>query len=168
MIPAQSADPGTLRLRRHRPRLPAAVKPDHPATGPRGFAISSGIGPRLLIASEGELMKWQAIWMSALFAGILPGMAADSGGWKQLFNGKDLTGWKHVGPGSMTVNEGLIETHGGMGLLYWTGRQDQPLHPADRVQDAGSQRQFGRIIRIPVVAARGMDAGALWLRSADR
>jgi hypothetical protein len=41
--------------------------------------------------------------------------------WKQLFNGKDLTGWKHVGPGEMTVTDGLIETHGGMGLLYWTG-----------------------------------------------
>jgi hypothetical protein len=41
--------------------------------------------------------------------------------WKSLFNGKDLTGWKHVGPGNMTVEDGLIRTHGGMGLLYWTG-----------------------------------------------
>jgi hypothetical protein len=41
--------------------------------------------------------------------------------WKQLFDGKDLSGWKHVGPGSMTVENGLIRTHGGMGLLYWTG-----------------------------------------------
>ncbi len=41
--------------------------------------------------------------------------------WTQLFNGKDLTGWKHVGPGYMTVENGLIQTHGGMGLLYWTG-----------------------------------------------
>src|SRR5438552_3866937 len=29
--------------------------------------------------------------------------------------------WKHVGPGQMTVEDGLIRTHGGMGLLYWTG-----------------------------------------------
>ena len=41
--------------------------------------------------------------------------------WKSLYNGKDLTGWKHVGPGEMTVENGLIGTHGGMGLLYWTG-----------------------------------------------
>ena len=40
---------------------------------------------------------------------------------KPLFNGKDLSGWKHVGPGSMSVEDGLIRTHGGMGLLYWTG-----------------------------------------------
>ena len=42
------------------------------------------------------------------------------GDWIQLFNGKDLTGWKHVGPGEMTVENGLMRTHGGMGLLYWT------------------------------------------------
>lgn len=47
--------------------------------------------------------------------------AADSGSWISLFNGKDLNGWKHVGPGSMTVEDGLIRPHGGMGLLYWTG-----------------------------------------------
>jgi hypothetical protein len=33
---------------------------------------------------------------------------------RRLFNGKDLSGWKHVGPGSMTVEDGLIQTHGGM------------------------------------------------------
>ena len=40
--------------------------------------------------------------------------------WRQLFNGKNLDGWKHVGPGEDTVEDGLIRTHGGMGLLYWT------------------------------------------------
>jgi len=37
----------------------------------------------------------------------------------ELFNGKDLTGWQHVGDGFMTVEDGIIQTHGGMGLLYW-------------------------------------------------
>jgi hypothetical protein len=46
---------------------------------------------------------------------------AQKSAWKPLFNGKDLTGWKHVGPGGDTVEDGLIKTHGGMGLLYWTG-----------------------------------------------
>ena len=50
-----------------------------------------------------------------------PPCRAQSGEWKQLFDGKDLAGWKHVGPGNMTVEDGLIRTHGGMGLLYWTG-----------------------------------------------
>ena len=51
---------------------------------------------------------------------VFPG-ATRADEWKQLFNGKDLTGWKHVGPGNDTVEDGLIRTHGGMGLLYWTG-----------------------------------------------
>jgi Domain of Unknown Function (DUF1080) len=41
--------------------------------------------------------------------------------WKPLFNGKDLTGWKHVGGGSRFVENGLLASKGGMGLLYWAG-----------------------------------------------
>jgi len=41
--------------------------------------------------------------------------------WKQLFNGKDLTGWKQVGPGHFEVEDGMLKTVGGMGLLYYTG-----------------------------------------------
>jgi len=41
-------------------------------------------------------------------------------GWRQLFNGKNLDGWKQVGPGSRYVENGLTGSHGGMGLLYWT------------------------------------------------
>jgi hypothetical protein len=47
--------------------------------------------------------------------------ASGSQTWRQLYNGKDLAGWKHVGEGHMAVEEGLIRTFGGMGLLYWTG-----------------------------------------------
>jgi hypothetical protein len=42
----------------------------------------------------------------------------DTAQWRQLFNGKDLTGWKHVGQGYMSVEDGMIRGHGGMGLLY--------------------------------------------------
>ena len=58
------------------------------------------------------------ITLILLFA--LPLFAQSNDGWIQLFNGKNLDGWHHVGPGSMTVENGLIQTHGGMGLLYWT------------------------------------------------
>ena len=51
----------------------------------------------------------------------------DPGKWQQLFNGKDLTGWKHVGPGGDTVEDGLIKTHGGMGLLVLDGWEDRQL-----------------------------------------
>src|SRR5512139_2853288 len=50
----------------------------------------------------------------------LPGISGEKG-WKQLFNGKDLTGWQQVGPGSFVVEGGLLKPVGGMGLLYWKG-----------------------------------------------
>jgi hypothetical protein len=40
---------------------------------------------------------------------------------KPLFNGRDLTGWTHVGNGQVVVEKGLLKTVGGMGLLYYAG-----------------------------------------------
>lgn len=53
-----------------------------------------------------------------LLAGLPARMPAAQ--WKQLFNGKDLTGWKQVGPGHFEVEDGMLKPVGGMGLLYWT------------------------------------------------
>ena len=39
---------------------------------------------------------------------------------RQLFNGRDLTGWEMVGGGSFTVQDGLLVTEGGMGLLWYS------------------------------------------------
>jgi len=75
---------------------------------------------------------------------------AQSDQWQQLFNGKDLTGWKHVGPGSDTVENGLIQTHGGMGLLYWTGGKlgNCVIHVVFKMRDQNDNS--GVFIRIPV------------------
>jgi len=70
--------------------------------------------------------------------------------WRQLFNGKDLTGWKHVGPGSMTVEDGLIRGHGGMGLLYWEGEKfgNCTIRVVYKMQKENSNS--GVFIRIPI------------------
>lgn len=70
--------------------------------------------------------------------------------WRQLFNGKDLTGWKHVGPGSMSVEDGMIRGHGGMGLLYWTGEKfgNCIIHVEWKMRDENSNS--GVFIRIPI------------------
>ena len=77
-------------------------------------------------------------------------LLAASGSWKQLFDGKDLTGWKHVGPGFMTVEEGLIETHGGMGLLYWAGGKlgNCVIRVVYKMRDQNDNS--GVFIRIPI------------------
>src|SRR5262245_15096506 len=46
--------------------------------------------------------------------------AKDYGQWQPLFNGKDLDGWQHVGPGKFVVENGMLKTEGGMGLLWYT------------------------------------------------
>jgi hypothetical protein len=45
---------------------------------------------------------------------------ADEKGWRPLFDGKSLDVWEHVGPGKMVVEDGVIKTVGGMGLLWYT------------------------------------------------
>ena len=75
---------------------------------------------------------------------------SQSDNWKQLFDGKDLTGWKHVGPGSMSVEDGLIQTHGGMGLLYWAGGKlgDCVIRVVYKMKDQNDNS--GVFIRIPI------------------
>jgi hypothetical protein len=49
--------------------------------------------------------------------------ACHAGEWKQLFNGKDLSGWEMVGPGRFVVEDGAMKTEGGMGLLFYKNRK---------------------------------------------
>jgi len=63
-----------------------------------------------------------ARWLVALSLVTASGAAAQTGGWTPLFDGS-LSGWEHVGPGRFTVDSGVLETHGGMGLLWYTGRK---------------------------------------------
>lgn len=60
---------------------------------------------------------------AALGCVALTGAEAAGPEWKQLFNGKDLTGWEHVGPGEFIVEHGVMRTSGGMGLLSYTGEK---------------------------------------------
>ena len=71
-------------------------------------------------------------------------------GWRDLFNGIDLTGWQHVGDGYMTVEDGIIQTHGGMGLLYWKGEKlgNCVIHVEWRMQKKNSNS--GVFTRIPI------------------
>ena len=71
-------------------------------------------------------------------------------GSKQLFNGKDLTGWKHVGKGDMIVEDGLIHGQGGMGLLYWTKEKlaNCTIHVVYKMQKENSNS--GVFIRVPI------------------
>lgn len=58
-------------------------------------------------------------------------MAAEAG-WRELFNGKDLTGWKsNADPGAFTVVDGAIKAHAthpkNRGHLFFTGQRAEGL-----------------------------------------
>lgn len=64
-------------------------------------------------------MRQSILFLVVLALSALPGRA-QSGAWKQLFNGKDFAGWEHVGPGKFLIEDGTLKTEGGMGLLWYT------------------------------------------------
>ena len=68
---------------------------------------------------------------------------------RPLFNGRNLDGWQHVGPGSFVVENGLLKTEGGMGLLWFTG--EKIGHAKIRVvfKLTGKESDSGVFIRIP-------------------
>lgn len=94
-------------------------------------------------------MKIQRL-LVVLLISLCPVANAQSSEWKQLFNGKDLVGWKHVGPGEMVVQDGLIKTSGGMGLLYWTGGKlgDCVIRVVYKMADQNDNS--GVFVRIPL------------------
>lgn len=51
------------------------------------------------------------------------GKTASSSGWRSLFDGRSLRGWEHLGPGEFVIENGLLRTEGGMGLLWYTGEK---------------------------------------------
>ncbi len=68
---------------------------------------------------------------------------------KQLFNGKDLNGWKMTGPGEFTVEGGSLVTHGGMGLLFYEGEAFENAKLRVVFQTAGGRGNSGIFIRLP-------------------
>jgi hypothetical protein len=68
----------------------------------------------------------------------------------------------------MSVEDGLIRTHGGMGLLYWTGGKLGNCVIRVRYKMRDHNDNSGVFIRIPHRTPGGLDARALRLRGADR
>lgn len=84
---------------------------------------------------------------------VLGGLAAlavcAQPGFRPLFNGKDLTGWKHVGPGSFVVEDGMLKTVGGMGLLYYEREKLGNCVLRVVYKTASDHANSGVVIRLP-------------------
>src|SRR6266576_6022424 len=79
---------------------------------------------------------------------IANSLAAQQSG-RALFNGEDLAGWQQIGPGSFVVQDGMMKTQGGMGMLWYA--QEKIAHATIRVvfRLATRESDSGVFIRIP-------------------
>src|SRR3972149_4816366 len=78
-------------------------------------------------------------------------MTSGSSAFRQLFNGRDLSGWGHAGPGGCGGEGGLLKSQGGMGLLWHTG---------ETIGDA--------LLRVVYRVTREEDNSGVFIRIADR
>jgi len=85
----------------------------------------------------------------ALLVPLAAGILAAQPSGEQLFNGQDLEGWRHVGPGEFVIEDGLMKTQGGMGLLVYDGKKigDSVLRIVYKPESA--EANSGVYIRIP-------------------
>ena len=71
-------------------------------------------------------IRTTAASLALLFASLVqaqagpPQESSSSSSWKPLFDGHSLDGWDHVGPGKFVIEDGMLRTQGGMGLLWYT------------------------------------------------
>lgn len=68
--------------------------------------------------------------------------------WTSLFDNKTLNNWEHVGDGSFTIEDGMLKTEGGMGLLWYTGKKFENVK-IRAVYKGAAKNNAGVFIRIP-------------------
>ncbi|MDX1471419.1 MAG: DUF1080 domain-containing protein, partial [Flavobacteriaceae bacterium] len=68
--------------------------------------------------------------------------------WIPLFNGSSLDGWEHVGDGDFILENGLLKTSGGMGLLYYKNRKFENVK-IRVIYKGADKNNAGVFIRIP-------------------
>lgn len=78
--------------------------------------------------------------------------------WQNLFNGKDLSGWEQIGPGEFVIEDGLMKTVGGMGMILYPAEKfgDVVIRVVYKVKDNDSNS--GVFIRLPEKPKDAMDA----------
>lgn len=87
----------------------------------------------------------KAIWIVMILGFSFKSYAQE---WIPLFNGKDFNCWEHVGDGNFTIEQGLLKTEGGMGLLWYTPKKFKNVK-LRIVYKGAAENNAGVFIRIP-------------------
>lgn len=93
--------------------------------------------------------RWILFLVVTAFSALT--LAAQPNDWKQLWNGKDFTGWQHIGYGKFVIEDGVLKTEGvdrTLGLFYY---KDKVSDCIIRVvyKEVGERSNSGVYIRIP-------------------
>ncbi len=91
----------------------------------------------------------ETIGLSFIFILMTLSLHAQNEKWEQLFNGKDLGGWEHTGPGEFIVEEGVLKTSGGMGLLWYSKEKFQNIVLRVVYTVRNNDANSGVFIRLP-------------------
>jgi hypothetical protein len=76
-------------------------------------------------------------------------MALPAADFRPIYNGRDLDGWVMTGPGRFVIEDGLMKTTGGMGLLYYSKEKLSNCTLRVVFKTAGQHANSGVIIRLP-------------------
>jgi Domain of Unknown Function (DUF1080) len=87
--------------------------------------------------------------VTAIALGLMERTVAEEPKSRALFNGRNLDGWEHVGRGRFLVRDGVLESEGGMGLLWYTREKVGRARLRVVFKMEGKEPDSGVFIRIP-------------------
>lgn len=120
----------------------------------RVFYTTLGHGPEAHGSAAFHRLVANAIQWSA----AKPHWAPGADGWRELWDGRSWSGWTQVGPGSFKIENGLLVTNGGMGMLWFheLRLRDFELEVEWQVSRAGDNS--GVFVRFPNAPRTPWDA----------
>lgn len=85
-------------------------------------AAATGLGGYLLESRSSESSSTRSSSSGSLRSSQSGSQTVEAG-YTSLFDGATLDGWAQAGPGGFTVVDGMLQSYGGMGLLWYTKKQ---------------------------------------------
>ena len=81
----------------------------------------------------------------------------------QLFNGVDLDGWRQAGPVGFRIDNGMLATEGGMGLLWYAARQFENFELKVDWKVTKKSDNSGIFVRFPAPIVPNDPGGDPWV-----
>lgn len=89
------------------------------------------------------------ILVCSLLLGLLAGIVTGQQDPRQLFDGASLGGWKQVGYDEFVIEDGMMKTTGGMGLLYYEREKLEDCMLKVVFKTGTGRANSGVVIRMP-------------------